>query len=152
MQDFIYFVPANANILGCYAWASRIACDSTESARLEMNRDQPSNQINYTTIGFKKLRAPKNLWDPIISFYERNKLHEVDESWPKGNTYVNNWELPTTMISFEDKNLREGWSVKQQIWNAAKPVLEEWTGKKLTETSLYGIRVYKNGAVLATRT
>ena len=116
-----------------------------------MNLEQPPNQINYTEIGFKKIRAPQNLWEPLIAFYERNKLEEHAESWPKGNTYVNNWDLPTTMISFEDKNLREGWSVKKQIWDAAKPVLEEWTGKKLTETSLYGIRVYKDGAILATR-
>jgi hypothetical protein len=33
-----------------------------------------------------------------------------------------------------------------------KPILEEWTGKKLRPTSLYGIRVYKRGAILATRT
>lgn len=28
-------------------------------------------------------------------------------------------------------------------------VISEWTGQELTPTSLYGIRVYKDGAVLA---
>ena len=28
-------------------------------------------------------------------------------------------------------------------------MLSEWTGQKLKQTSLYGIRVYKEGAVLA---
>jgi hypothetical protein len=98
---------------GCYKWASKVACDATESARLEMNREQPSNQINYTEIGFKKIRAPKAVWDPIIAFYEKNKDQQKPESWPKGNTYVNNWDNETTMVSFEDKNLREGWSVKK---------------------------------------
>ena len=32
-----------------------------------------------------------------------------------------------------------------------KPIIEEWTGQKIEPTSLYGIRVYKEGAVLATR-
>ena len=55
------------------------------------------------------------------------------------------------MVSFEDSSFREGQQVKQLIWEACKPVLEEWTGKKLEPTSLYGIRVYHDKAILATR-
>lgn len=54
------------------------------------------------------------------------------------------------MISFENKNLRGGIDTKKVLWDAAKPVIEEWTGKKLVETSLYGIRVYSNHSILAT--
>lgn len=55
------------------------------------------------------------------------------------------------MISFEDSAFREGQQVKQLIWDACKPIIEEWTGKKVEATSLYGIRVYKDKAILATR-
>ena len=63
----------------------------------------------------------------------------------------NNWVVPTTMVSVEDRSLRGGGSnLKQQIWNAARDTISEWTGQELTECSLYGIRVYKTGSVLAT--
>ena len=40
--------------------------------------------------------------------------------------------------------------LKQQIWDAAREVIQEWTGEELTECSLYGIRVYHEGSILAT--
>jgi hypothetical protein len=38
--------------------------------------------------------------------------------------------------------------LKEAIWEAAKPIVEEWTGMELQPTSLYGIRAYTEGAVL----
>lgn len=43
-----------------------------------------------------------------------------------------------------------GYTLKQKIWDAARDTIEEWTGEELTECSLYGIRVYKENAILAT--
>ena len=137
-------------IKGCYAAYSYRECDANERARIEMSLEQPATQVNYTEIGFKKMRAPEGAWKPLINYWAENKNKEKLEQWPRGNTYVNNWETPSYMVNFEDKSLRGGFDVKQQIWNAVKPILEEWTGKELTPTSLYGIRVYKHGAVLAT--
>ena len=116
-----------------------------------MNLDQAPRQHNYTNVGFKKIKAPALVWDPIANFYKNNKGKEVDESWPRGNTYVNHWTAPSKMISFEDGRLRgSGAALKRQVWNAVKPLLEEWTGKQLKETSLYGIRIYTNNSILAT--
>jgi prolyl 4-hydroxylase len=42
-----------------------------------------------------------------------------------------------------------GYVLKQHIWNAARDTMEAWTGHKLAECSLYGIRIYNEGAVLA---
>jgi hypothetical protein len=65
--------------------------------------------------------------------------------------YSNNWASPTTMVSVEDQALRGGgYRLKQKIWNMAKETIQEWTGEELTQCSLYGIRVYHEGAVLAT--
>jgi len=138
------------SLAGCYKKYSQRECDANEQARIEMNLNQPSHQFNYTEIGFKKLRVPDVAWEAIKRFYETNKNAEVPEKWPRGNTYTNSWDVPTYMISFENKNLRGGLDTKQHIWNTLRPLIEEWTGHKLTETSLYGIRVYKRGAVLAT--
>ena len=43
-----------------------------------------------------------------------------------------------------------GYILKQHIWNAARDTISEWTGQQLAECSLYGIRKYVSGAVLAT--
>ena len=54
------------------------------------------------------------------------------------------------MVSVEDESLEGGgYTLKQHIWNAARDTIEEWTGYRQAECSLYGIRVYKEGAMLA---
>ena len=54
------------------------------------------------------------------------------------------------MVSVEDvANLGGGRVLKQQLWNAARDTIQEWTGQRLAECSLYGIRIYEEGAVLA---
>jgi prolyl 4-hydroxylase len=54
------------------------------------------------------------------------------------------------MVSVENQNLRGGGQrLKQQIWDAAKSTIEQWTGMEQQATSMYGIRVYTEGAVLA---
>lgn len=54
------------------------------------------------------------------------------------------------MVSVEDKSLRGGGSaLKQKIWDAAKDTIQQWTGMELSPTSLYGVRVYSDGAILS---
>ena len=54
------------------------------------------------------------------------------------------------MLSVEDRTLKGGgYILKQRIWNAARDTISEWTGQQLAECSLYGIRIYPEGAVLA---
>ena len=64
---------------------------------------------------------------------------------------ANNWISESTFVSVEDSKLRGGgYSLKQKLWNEAHDVISEWTGQELTQCSLYGIRVYHEGAILAT--
>ena len=136
---------------GCYKAFSRGECDATERARIAMNFDQPRTQHNYTEIGFKKMRVPAQIWPDILKFWEENKEKEAAEDWPPGNTYVNFWESPSYMVSFENRALRGGMDMKARIWAAVKPIISEWVGgKELMETSLYGIRIYRPGSILAT--
>lgn len=46
---------------------------------------------NYTELGFKKIRAPAEVWKQVKKFWEDNKGREnwKNENWPKGNTYTN---------------------------------------------------------------
>lgn len=39
----------------------------------------------------------------------------------------------------------------QQIWDSVKPSLERWTGKRLIEVAVFGIRIFYEGAIVATR-
>ena len=50
----------------------------------------------------------------------------------------------------DDSSLRGGGhKLKKAIWDAARDTIQAWTEEELTECSLYGIRVYTEGAVLA---
>mmetsp|Transcript_33738 Transcript_33738/g.71919 ORF Transcript_33738/g.71919 Transcript_33738/m.71919 type:complete len:522 (-) Transcript_33738:188-1753(-) len=129
------------------------ACKVTEQDRVEMSLRQPRSVQNYTELGFKKMRAPKEVWERVKKFWDENKDRKNwnPENWPKGNTYTNHWQSPTYMVSVEDTRLRgAGVNIKRKIWNAAKDTLAEWTQEELTECSLYGIRVYTEGSILAT--
>ena len=75
---------------------------------------------------------------------------KVEENWGIGNIYTNNWASPTYMVSVENGSMRGGGQqLKNKIWEQARPTIEQWTGMKLQPTSLYGIRVYTEGAILS---
>lgn len=126
-------------------------CVNNERERVEMSLRQPQSMKNYTELGFTKIRAPDHVMELIRNFWELNKDKGKPENWPAGNTYTNHWEAPSRMVSVEDRTLKGGGFVlKQNIWNAARDTIQEWTGQQLAECSLYGIRIYPEGAVLAT--
>lgn len=86
----------------------------------------------------------------LTEFWEKNKGKEKNEQWGAGNTYTNHWQSPTMMLSVENAALPGGgFKLKNKIWDAARETIQEWTGQDLTPSSLYGIRIYKEGAVLA---
>jgi prolyl 4-hydroxylase len=54
------------------------------------------------------------------------------------------------MVSVEDRKLHGGgMQLKSAIWDAAKSTIEQWTGMEQKPTSMYGIRVYEDGAILS---
>ena len=73
------------------AQGSFSVCKQTEADRVEMSIRQPASMQNYTELGFKKIRAPKEVWDRVKKFWEENKAREnwKSENWPRGNTYTN---------------------------------------------------------------
>lgn len=136
---------------GCAKAYSRSECQDTEDRRIDMNLKQAATQHNYTEIGFKKLKLPTEVFKLLSEFYEANVANKHEEVWSRGYTYTNHWVSPTYMISVEDRKLRgAGDNLKASVWDGVKPIIEEWTGHKLRPTSMYGIRMYTDGAILAT--
>lgn len=125
-------------------------CIQTELDRVAMTLRQPKSMTNYTKVGYKKIKAPPDVWHLIKKFWDANKEIRKPETWGVGNTYTNNWDSHSSMVSVEDSGLRGGGSkLKQKIWDAAKDTISEWTGQEVTQCSLYGIRIYYEGSVLA---
>jgi len=125
-------------------------CVQTELDRIAMTLRQPQSMQNYTKVGYKKIKAPPDVWALIKKFWDANKNEPVSESWGIGNTYTNNWASHSKMVSVENTGLRGGGSrLKQKIWDAARDTISAWTGQELTPCSLYGIRIYYGGSVLA---
>jgi hypothetical protein len=71
------------------------ACTITEQDRVEMSIRQPQSMQNYTELGFKKIKAPEEVWRRIKKFWDENKDRKnwSPESWPRGNTYTNHWQV-----------------------------------------------------------
>jgi hypothetical protein len=63
-------------------------CVTTERDRIDMALRQPQSMQNYTEMGFKKIRAPPELMELILSFWQKNKENQKVEQWGAGNTYV----------------------------------------------------------------
>jgi prolyl 4-hydroxylase len=125
-------------------------CLDNEYDRIEMTKRQPQSVYNYTQMGFTKIRAPDKVFALLKEFYDTNIGKEKPENWIAGNIYTNHWTSPSSMLSVEDAKLTGGGFVlKQHIWNAARDTIETWTGHKQAECSLYGIRIYREGAMLA---
>lgn len=123
-------------------------CARDDEFRLRMNRDQPASVYNYTKMGYAKIRTPPALFKLIQDFWTKNK-HKAEVEWKDINVYHNSWEAPPTIAYLNQ--IRSGGSSELQdmIWKEAKPILEEWTGQYLSPVSLYGIRSYHNGSILA---
>jgi prolyl 4-hydroxylase len=135
----------------CAAMYSQAECENNERDRMRMNLEQPKGQHNYTEIGFKHMSAPPKAWESIVKWYNDYKDQKKEEKWYRGNTIVNTWDSPSYMVSFENNEFRGGMALKQLIWNEVQAVIEEWVGRKVEPTSLYGIRIYSNNSILSTR-
>ena len=100
-------------------------------------------------MGFKKIKAPLTLFQKIQSFWNKNKNELSVEFFPPGDAVANRWLIPSYMVSVENNTLDGGGEeLKNEVWDGAEDVISEWTGQKLKTSSCYGIRVYKEGAIL----
>jgi hypothetical protein len=90
-------------------------CRDYERDRIEMTLRQPQSMENYTDTGFKKIRAPEEVWSLIKIFWDRNQGKDSKENWPAGNTYTNHWAAETRILNIEHDNLRGGGKKLKQV-------------------------------------
>ena len=90
---------------------------------------------------------PHNVHTILQEFWESTADWETrakTEVWDPSNTYVNHWESPTLLL---DLSLSK--KQKWELVHGVQKVLETWTQSPLVLTSMYGIRIYTEGSVLA---
>lgn len=120
-------------------------CRKSEKDRVNMNLRQPPLMKNYTSAGYAKMSAPAPVSRMLREVWNsRNRDSYEIENWSQSSTYVNHWESDTFMIQLPKK-------VEESIVQYVQPIMERWIGGNtpLILTSIYGIRVYEEGAVLA---
>jgi hypothetical protein len=126
--------------------ASAVQCDANENHRLALSLTQPQSMVNFTSTGFKKIRAPEALRTLLSEHWERYKDIKLKEAWESTDIHTNHWDDPAYLVTLENRShTGQDVDLKQEIWDYAKEVIEQWTGMELRPVSLYGIRVYTDG-------
>mmetsp|Transcript_34570 Transcript_34570/g.78892 ORF Transcript_34570/g.78892 Transcript_34570/m.78892 type:complete len:275 (-) Transcript_34570:103-927(-) len=140
-------------IRGCESFyeprGSANACIQSENDRLRLNLEQPVMMSNYTETGFKKIKLNDSLFYNLQNFWNhtlesKGGVEGIEEEyWPDGNTYTNHWVSPTRMHHVNH------WH--DQIWDAVEREMSQWIPQATSwsKSSLYGIRVYTAGSILA---
>ena len=142
----------NNYIKGCYKKYDKAACIDYEKTRIEMNNRQPQSVYNYTKeLGFKKIKAPIKIFNKIQKFWNDNKDQLSIEEFGYGDAAVNTWANESSYIIHveNDTLIGGGFELRDEIWDAAEETIRNWTGHgKMRTVSCYGIRVYKDAAIL----
>ena len=108
-------------------------CGKHDKARMRMNQAQPSSVYNYTKNGYAKTRVPPDLYELIKNVFDSNR-DKAKIEWKEYNVYHNAWESPPTFIDLH-KHYADGTSVTSKIEEKVKPILERWTGQRLSPVS-----------------
>ncbi len=100
------------------------------------------------------MKAPEHIYRLLKQFWDANNRepnHGEEEVWPAGNTYTNHWFAPTYMVDMGNGDfIGGGVPLRNRVYMELQPLLSQWvSGLSLEPVSLYGIRVYTNGAILA---
>ena len=112
-------------------------CRSNDKARMEMNHHQPISVYNFTKNGYFKTRVPTDLFKLIKEFFDKNR-HRAETEWKEYNVYHNAWESPPTIVHLQSAaKTEDGSSLAMKIEDGVKPILEEWTGQRLSPVSLF---------------
>lgn len=164
----------NEYISGCYQKYTQQVCNDSEESRLSMNIYQPSNVIiNYTKVGYIKLRAPPELITQITNFwkqehryyyYSSNTMHTTtdDDNNDNNSNFINQLQNETHDISMENIAYNNHWisstkmlhlssapKLRKLIYDTIQPIVESWSNIEVTPSSLVGIRIYTSGSVVA---
>lgn len=116
---------------------------SNQSPAPAMHTKEANEYVpNFTKTGTLKQRLPGKLFKEIAAFYHANKAQDRDEHVPGDFIYSEKQGAQSSTLVDLSPVLR------QRIHDVLKPLLEQWCGEELEPTYVYGIRIYKDKAVL----
>ena len=138
-------------IEGCYKKTSPEECDRQENDRLRLNALQPALMHNYTAAGYAKVKTPALTLEVLRQFWRQNQEAIQDEVWDPSSTYVNHWSSRIRHLDIQGPNepYLSQQDQQQLLLAPVHSMLEAWAGTPLVPSSLYGIRIYTQGAILA---
>jgi prolyl 4-hydroxylase len=97
---------------------------------------------NYTATGFKKSRVDPKLYERIYAFYQKNLEQAQDETVPGGFIHgTDPHQAASSVMELPDE-------LRNEIHASLTDELSEWSDAILVPTYVYGIRIYRRGAVL----
>jgi prolyl 4-hydroxylase len=64
---------------GCKERYGDKSCDEYEEERMRMSVRQPQSMVNYTSTGFKKIKAPESLFSLLKTHYELNRGRSLEQ-------------------------------------------------------------------------
>jgi prolyl 4-hydroxylase len=132
---------------GCSKRYGTDLCHQRDKERLTLNLNQPRHQTNFTFAGYAKVKAPAKTFSILSDYWTKHNTTEANrkEDWDDANIYVNHWETETHVLPIDGLSSTE----RKLMIHQVRDVLEQWTSTQLLPSSVYGIRSYHNGSVLA---
>ena len=137
----------SAFMSGCIAARSADVCERAEFLRMKMNREQVPRLRNFTELGFGTVKTPGEVQRRLAELWASGGGDEAKvEEWSGvgGFTVLNHWKVPTRVVPIDDDK-----ELQKFIYREVGAQAEQWAGVKLRPVSMYGLRVYGNGAILA---
>lgn len=129
---------------GCAEFFGQDLCQKNEKERLARNARQPAAMKNLTTLGYIKVQTPAATHEILANHLETFQHNLDSEDWGT-QTSLNHWEAP---VDVHDIQLFLSLEDRQIIQNEVQAELEKWAATLVTPISMYGIRVYRKGAIL----
>lgn len=98
---------------------------------------------SYTETGFVKAQLPEALSAKIKDFYDKNRTKHATETIAGGYVYhaADQKKQSSALVHLSD-------ALKKEIHDTIVPMVSEWCEKDLEPSYVYGIRVYRDQAVL----
>lgn len=97
----------------------------------------------FSSLGFQKGRLPDDVYASMGAFYYNNAEYREKEEWSHKGVFVNWWEVDVYFVQIP-------WGLKKMWQDRLMELVEAWTGTKLEQTDMYGLRRYEEGARLLT--
>ena len=95
-----------------------------------------------TELGFKVVKCPDPTWEYIRSYYDDNKVNQINEEFEGKDQFIKG-SGSSTLITITDE-------FRNKVHNDLYDLHKEFCNHNIEKSYVYGIRSYKRGVVLET--